>query len=92
MSASVKGHERRAAEGDGGTPVASVALIVGPGDRFLSGISYYVAFAYWKLACILEGVFVRYAARATGTDASDADALAVGVADRAHRALVALQS
>jgi aminoglycoside phosphotransferase (APT) family kinase protein len=60
--------------------------------RDLSGIGFYVAFAYWKLACILEGVFVRYAARATGTDASDADALAAGVADRAHRALVALRS
>ncbi len=60
--------------------------------RDLAGIGFYVAFAYWKLACILEGVFVRYAARATGTDASDADALAAGVADRAHRALVALES
>ncbi len=59
--------------------------------RDLSRIGYYVAFAYWKLACILEGVFVRYAANAMGTGAHDADALAPGVEDRARRALEALQ-
>ncbi|MGH9117392.1 MAG: phosphotransferase family protein [Acidimicrobiales bacterium] len=30
--------------------------------RDLSGIDYYVAFGYWKLACILEGVYERYRA------------------------------
>ncbi len=60
--------------------------------RDLAGIGYYVAFAYWKLACILEGVFVRYAANAMGTGASDADVLGPGVEDRARRALEALQS
>jgi aminoglycoside phosphotransferase (APT) family kinase protein len=60
--------------------------------RDLAGIGYYVAFAYWKLACILEGVFVRYAANAMGTGASDADVLGPGVEDRARRALQALQS
>ncbi len=28
--------------------------------RDLSSIDYYVAFAYWKLACIIEGVYARY--------------------------------
>jgi aminoglycoside phosphotransferase (APT) family kinase protein len=60
--------------------------------RDLASIGYYVAFAYWKLACILEGVFVRYAANAMGTGASDADVLGPGVEDRARRALQALQS
>ncbi|HEX9066198.1 MAG TPA: phosphotransferase family protein [Streptosporangiaceae bacterium] len=60
--------------------------------RDLSHIGYYVAFAYWKLACILEGVFVRYAANAMGAGAHDADALAPGVEDRARRALEALQA
>jgi aminoglycoside phosphotransferase (APT) family kinase protein len=60
--------------------------------RDLAGIDYYVAFAYWKLACILEGVFVRYAANAMGGDHGDADLLADGVADRARRALEALES
>jgi len=59
--------------------------------RDLSNIGFYVAFAYWKLACILEGVFVRYAANAMGTGASDADILGPGVEDRARRALEALQ-
>jgi aminoglycoside phosphotransferase (APT) family kinase protein len=60
--------------------------------RDLTNIDYYIAFAYWKLACILEGVFVRYAANAMGTGASDADFLGPGVEDRARRALQALQS
>ena len=30
-------------EWDGHTPVGPAALIVGPGDRFLSGVSYYTA-------------------------------------------------
>jgi aminoglycoside phosphotransferase (APT) family kinase protein len=30
--------------------------------RDLSGLDYYVAFGYWKLACILQGVRARYAA------------------------------
>jgi aminoglycoside phosphotransferase (APT) family kinase protein len=34
--------------------------------RDLSQLSYYVAFGYWKLACILEGVYTRYASGAYG--------------------------
>ncbi len=60
--------------------------------RDLSQLGFYVAFAYWKLACILEGVYVRYAARAMSADHSAADALRPGVEDRARRALQALQS
>ena len=60
--------------------------------RDLSNIGFYIAFAYWKLACILEGVFVRYAANAMGVGASDADVLGPGVEDRARRALEALQA
>jgi aminoglycoside phosphotransferase (APT) family kinase protein len=60
--------------------------------RDLANIGYYIAFAYWKLACILEGVFVRYAANAMGSGASDADVLGPGVPDRARRALEALQT
>lgn len=39
--------------------------------RDVSAIGYYVAFGYWKLACILQGVFARYAAGAMG-DRGDA--------------------
>ena len=34
--------------------------------RDLSQLDYYVAFAYWKLACILEGVYARYLGGALG--------------------------
>ena len=34
--------------------------------RDVSGIDYYRAFGYWKLACILQGVYVRYVAGAMG--------------------------
>jgi len=31
-------------------------------------VAYYQAFGYWKLACILQGVFARYSAGATAGD------------------------
>ena len=34
--------------------------------RDLANIDFYVAFGYWKLACILEGVYARYAGGAMG--------------------------
>jgi aminoglycoside phosphotransferase (APT) family kinase protein len=34
--------------------------------RDVSHVDYYVAFGYWKLACILEGVFARYRGGAMG--------------------------
>ena len=42
--------------------------------RDLSCLDFYVAFAYWKLACILEGVFSRYAGGAMAGDRSGVDA------------------
>ena len=43
--------------------------------RDLSAIDYYVAFGYWKLACIIEGVYARYIGGAMGHrgDAGDYD-------------------
>jgi aminoglycoside phosphotransferase (APT) family kinase protein len=35
--------------------------------RDVSRVDYYVAFGYWKLACILEGVFARYRGGAMGS-------------------------
>jgi aminoglycoside phosphotransferase (APT) family kinase protein len=40
-------------------------------SRDLSQLDYYSAFAYWKLACILEGVYARYIAGAMGDDGFD---------------------
>ncbi|MGD9998904.1 MAG: phosphotransferase family protein [Ilumatobacteraceae bacterium] len=34
--------------------------------RDVSGLQFYIAFAYWKLACILEGVYARYLGGALG--------------------------
>jgi len=39
--------------------------------RSLEQLDFYVAFAYWKLACILEGVYTRYVAGAMGRDGFD---------------------
>ena len=37
-------------------------------DLDVSDVAYYQAFGYWKLACILQGVFARYSAGAAGGD------------------------
>jgi len=34
--------------------------------RDVSNLPYYIAFAYWKLACIIEGVYARYLGGALG--------------------------
>jgi aminoglycoside phosphotransferase (APT) family kinase protein len=34
----------------------------------LSHVAYYQSFGYWKLACIMQGVFARYSAGAAGGD------------------------
>jgi len=41
--------------------------------RDVSRIGYYVALGYWKLACILQGVLVRYRSGAMGDQTTDAD-------------------
>lgn len=35
--------------------------------RDVSGVDFFTAFAYWKLACIVEGVYARYLHGAMGT-------------------------
>ena len=37
--------------------------------RSLADLDFYLAFAYWRTACIIEGVYTRYAAGAMGADA-----------------------
>ncbi|MEE9417208.1 MAG: phosphotransferase family protein [Acidimicrobiales bacterium] len=39
--------------------------------RDVSNIEYYIAFANWRLACILEGVYARYLAGAMGDKVPD---------------------
>lgn len=58
--------------------------------RDISELAFYVAFAYWKLACILEGVYTRYEAGSMGDGDFDysfyPDAIA-GLAAKAEQAL-----
>jgi aminoglycoside phosphotransferase (APT) family kinase protein len=51
-----------------------VAAYEAAGGRKAERLGYYEAFGYWKLACILEGVFARYKGGAMGDDGADADA------------------
>ena len=55
--------------------------------RDLSQLDFYVAFAYWKLACILEGVYSRYLGGALGEqDPASLDAFKVQVESAARSA------
>jgi aminoglycoside phosphotransferase (APT) family kinase protein len=62
--------------------------------RDLSQIDYYVAFGYWKLACIIEGVYARYVAGAMGNrgDASAFDFFGEQVVALARAAQVQLEA
>ena len=54
--------------------------------RDLSQLDFYVAFAYWKLACIIEGVYSRYAEGAMGKPAAGFEAFEQQVGSLAERA------
>lgn len=47
--------------------------------RDVSALDFYIAFGYWKLACILEGVYARYAGGAMGGDRSGFEGFAAQV-------------
>jgi len=55
--------------------------------RDLAALAYHRVFAYWKLACVAEGVYARYAAGAGGGDADiDLEAQAAVTVRMAARA------
>ncbi|MGK2928738.1 MAG: phosphotransferase family protein [Acidimicrobiales bacterium] len=59
--------------------------------RDLSQIEFYVAFGYWKLACIVEGVYARYIGGSMGDrDSSDFDVFARQVESMAAQAAAAI--
>ncbi len=59
--------------------------------RDLSRVDYYVAFGYWKLACIVEGVYARYIGGSMGDrDVSDFDGFKLQVEALANRAQAAV--
>ena len=59
--------------------------------RDITDLGYYLAFAHWRLACILEGVYARFAAGAMGPDRSRSVAVADQVGSRAEAAIRALE-
>jgi aminoglycoside phosphotransferase (APT) family kinase protein len=56
----------------------------------VSSIDFYVAFGYWKLACILDGVYTRYKTGAMGNDGFDFELYNEQVTNLARRATAAL--
>jgi aminoglycoside phosphotransferase (APT) family kinase protein len=60
--------------------------------RDVTEIAYYRAFGFWKLACILQGVFARYAGGAAAGDRSGVDQFAVQVGRLGERALAEVES
>jgi aminoglycoside phosphotransferase (APT) family kinase protein len=83
---------------DIGVPMSSTALDGFPTRAELSALyaqrssldltplPYYVAFGHWKLACIMEGVFARFAAGAMGQSGEGAELMAGMVIQRAKMA------
>jgi aminoglycoside phosphotransferase (APT) family kinase protein len=61
-------------------------------DLDVSGIGYYTAFGYWKLACILQGVYARYVAGAGAGDQGSVDAFPIQVARLAEMASTELEA
>lgn len=59
--------------------------------RDLSSVDFYVAFGYWKLACIVEGVYARYAHGAMGKPADGFEAFSVQVVRLAEQAKAAVE-
>src|SRR4051812_7175065 len=55
--------------------------------RSLSELDFYVAFGYWKLAAILEGVYARYVSGAYGDAPGDVDDMPQGVGQLAEASL-----
>ena len=60
--------------------------------RDLSDLPYYLAFARWRNACILEGVFSRYKAGVMGSSDVDVDLMGRSVELHAEEAKAALDS
>ena len=54
--------------------------------RDLSQLPFYIAFGYWKLACILEGVYARYVGGNMGRDTSGFEGFASQVTRLAEMA------
>jgi aminoglycoside phosphotransferase (APT) family kinase protein len=58
----------------------------------LSRISYYQAFGYWKLACILQGVYARYLAGASAGDTNSVEFFPIHIETLARTAASHLEA
>jgi aminoglycoside phosphotransferase (APT) family kinase protein len=58
--------------------------------RDLSSLDFYTAFGFWKLACILQGVYHRYAGGAAAGDRSSVEAFGRQVVELAEFAMAVL--
>jgi aminoglycoside phosphotransferase (APT) family kinase protein len=54
------------------------SLYASKSPRDLSRLDFYLAFNYWRLACIMEGVYSRYAAGVMGGDIDQVEIAAFG--------------
>ena len=77
---------------DLGLSVVLVERYAAASGRDVSAIGYYQAFGIWKLACILQGVYVRYAGGAAAGDRSGVDQFAEGVTKLGERALADVEA
>lgn len=59
--------------------------------RDVANVGYFAAFGYWKLACILQGVYVRYLAGAGAGDPTSVDGIPPQVQRLAERAAASLE-
>jgi aminoglycoside phosphotransferase (APT) family kinase protein len=57
----------------------------------VSNVDFYIAFAHWKLACIIEGVYSRYAKGAMGKPAAGFEGFERQVTALATRAKEAVE-
>jgi len=62
-----------------GTADEVLARYAARSERDISDLPWYVAFQHWRLACITEGVRVRYAAGAMGDQEGRGDEIAIAV-------------
>ena len=61
-------------------------------DLDISRVGYYTAFGYWKLACILQGVYARYVAGAGAGDRGSVDAFPAQIRHLFEMAAEALET
>jgi aminoglycoside phosphotransferase (APT) family kinase protein len=61
-------------------------------DLDVSGVGYYMAFGYWKLGCILQGVYARYVAGAGAGDQGSVEGFPIQIGRLFEMAAEALES